>query len=102
MESIYTKLALYGIKNEFVRTDTVFLPIPEVCNGTVSHVLSKANIRITFFDQRSPRADSVKILTVLIYKFFFLFQFCRKKKKMCLKYEKFLSKKSTVNDKQKS
>ena len=36
MESIYTKLALYGRKNESARTDTVFLPMSEVCNGTVS------------------------------------------------------------------
>ena len=36
MESIYTELALYGSKNECARTDTVFLPISEVCNGTVS------------------------------------------------------------------
>ena len=38
MESIYIELALYGIKNECARTDTVFLPISEVCNDTVSHV----------------------------------------------------------------
>ena len=36
MESIYTELALYGSKNECARTDTVFLLIPEVCDGTVS------------------------------------------------------------------
>ena len=36
MESIYTKLALYGRKNECTRTDNVFFPISEVCNGTVS------------------------------------------------------------------
>ena len=36
MESINTELALYGSKNECARTDTVFLPISEVCNGTVS------------------------------------------------------------------
>ena len=36
MESIYTELALYGSKNEGARTDTVFLPISEVCDGTVS------------------------------------------------------------------
>ena len=35
-ESIYTELALYGSKNEYARTDTVFLPISEVCDGTVS------------------------------------------------------------------
>ena len=36
MESIYTELALYGSKNECARTDTVLLPISEVCDGTVS------------------------------------------------------------------
>ena len=36
MESTYTKLALYGSKNECARTDAVFLPISEVCNDTVS------------------------------------------------------------------
>ena len=36
MESIYTDLALYGSKNECARTDTVFLPISEVCNGKAS------------------------------------------------------------------
>ena len=36
MESIYTELALYGTKNEFARTDIVFIPISEVCDGMVS------------------------------------------------------------------
>ena len=36
MESIFTKLALYGSKNEYARTDNVFSPISEVCDGTVS------------------------------------------------------------------
>ena len=36
MESIYTELALYGSKNECARTDNVFSPQSEVCNGTVS------------------------------------------------------------------
>ena len=36
MESVYTELAFYGNKNECARTDTVFLPISEICNGTVS------------------------------------------------------------------
>ena len=36
MESIYTKVALYGNKYECTRTDTVFLLISEVCDGTVS------------------------------------------------------------------
>ena len=36
MESIYTDLALYGRKNKGARTDNVFSPIFEVCDGTVS------------------------------------------------------------------
>ena len=36
MESLYTELALYGTKNEFSRTDNVFIPMSEVCDGTVS------------------------------------------------------------------
>ena len=38
MESIHTKLALYGSKNECARTDNVFSPISEVCDGMVSLV----------------------------------------------------------------
>ena len=44
MESIYTELALYGSKNECARTDTVFLPISEVCDGTVIEV----KVSVTF------------------------------------------------------
>ena len=35
MESICTMIALYDIKNKCARTDTVFLPISEVCDNTV-------------------------------------------------------------------
>ena len=35
-KSIFTELALYGSINECARTDTVFLPISEVCDGKVS------------------------------------------------------------------
>ena len=42
MDSIYIELALNGSKNECARTDTVFLPISEVCDGTVSLVRSPA------------------------------------------------------------
>ena len=40
MERIYNKLALYWSKNECAKTDNVFSPISEVCDGTVS--LSKS------------------------------------------------------------
>ena len=36
MESIFTKLALFVSKNEWTRTDNIFKPISEVCNGMVS------------------------------------------------------------------
>ena len=36
MESICAELALYGRKKEYARTDNVFSPISEVCDGTVS------------------------------------------------------------------
>ena len=47
MEGIYTKLALYGSINDCARTDNVFLPISEVCNGTIS--LLKINFWIIYF-----------------------------------------------------
>ena len=36
MEIIYPKLALYGSKNECTRTDTIFLHLSAVSEGTVS------------------------------------------------------------------
>ena len=36
MESIFPELALCGSKNVCARTDTVFFPISEVSEGTVS------------------------------------------------------------------
>ena len=36
MESIYAELALYGSTKKCARTDTVFIPIYEDCDGTVS------------------------------------------------------------------
>ena len=48
MESICTDLALYGSKNECSRTDTVFLPISEVCNGTVSLDLGYSTVILAF------------------------------------------------------
>ena len=35
-EYIYTELALYVSKNECARTDNVYFPMFEVCDGTVS------------------------------------------------------------------
>ena len=46
MESIYTELGLYGSKNKCARTDTVFLLISEVCDGTVSLINNHVNIPI--------------------------------------------------------
>ena len=42
VESIYTELALYWSKDESARTNNVFLPISEVCNGMVSLAEKKA------------------------------------------------------------
>ena len=40
MESAYTELALYGTQNECAKTDNIFFPISEFCDGTVSLVWS--------------------------------------------------------------
>ena len=44
MKSIYPKLALCGSKNVWARTDTVFFPISEVSDGTVSLVLCRFSV----------------------------------------------------------
>ena len=36
MESIFTELAPYGSQNELAKTDNVFFPVSEVCDGMVS------------------------------------------------------------------
>ena len=36
MESIYTELSIFVSLNKCARTDTVLLPISEVCDSTVS------------------------------------------------------------------
>ena len=57
MECICTKLALHGSKNECPRTDTVFLPISEVCDDTVPlSATEKSRIRET--PTLSTAADS--------------------------------------------
>ena len=38
-----TELVFYGIKNECARTDSVFFPMSEICNGTVCLYLTKKN-----------------------------------------------------------
>ena len=43
MESIYTKLALYGSRNKCARTDNVFSPISEVCDGMVALIKNTIN-----------------------------------------------------------
>ena len=48
MESRYTKLALYGSKDLCAKSDTIFFPISEVCNGTVS-LTKKDNIEVLLF-----------------------------------------------------
>ena len=51
MESIYSKLALYGSRNECSRTDDVFSPISEVCDGTVSHSFKHKIYQVLFLDR---------------------------------------------------
>ena len=48
MKSTYTELALYGSKNKCARTDHVFLPISEVCDGTVSLALT-LDVKVLWF-----------------------------------------------------
>ena len=49
MESIYPELALFGSKNECAMTDTVFFPLSEVSEGTVSFAARKNNYFELFF-----------------------------------------------------
>ena len=44
MESIYPELALCGSKNACAMTDTVFFPISEVSDGTVSLGVVSINV----------------------------------------------------------
>ena len=69
MESIYTELALYDSKNECSRTDTVFLPISEICDGTVSLVLKSKHKQVQL---KIPSMD------FLWDKFFKLFKIIKK------------------------
>ena len=55
MESTYTELALYGSKNECARSDTVFFPISEVCDGTVS---------LTLLESMNPAVEFYSIIQV--------------------------------------
>ena len=43
MKSIYPGLALYGGKIECAGTDIAFFPISDVCDGTVSLNIPRAN-----------------------------------------------------------
>ena len=56
MESVNTELALYCSKNECAKTDTVFLSISEVCDGTVSLInVSHGVLKNYFFLSYSPK-----------------------------------------------
>ena len=67
MDIICTKLALYWSKNECARTENVFFPISEVCNGTVSLVLSYVE-RAGFQIVLSPWKQLVSQLHCLLRK----------------------------------
>ena len=49
MQSIYIELALYGRKLECARTDNVFSPISEVCDGTRSLIIANLHNSITIW-----------------------------------------------------
>ena len=49
MVSTYTELALYGSQKECAKTDNIFFPISEFCNGTVSLVNYNNNIKKTAY-----------------------------------------------------
>ena len=71
MESMYTELALYSSKNGCARTDTVFLPISEVCNGTDSLAKSPpTSIGWRYMSPNTPEQDTdqVKFLSRTIIK----------------------------------
>ena len=61
MESIYPELALCGRKNKCARTDTAFLPMSEVSEGTVSC------ITFSFKCDISLASRAQKMLTILLY-----------------------------------
>ena len=88
MESIYTKLALYGSKYLCAKADNVFFHISEVCDGTVSLVKTKI---IAFFQQRKNiffifsdiwgkkviSLDFFEIFNLFLIFFFMFFRFFR-------------------------
>ena len=59
MKSIYPELALCGIKNQCARTDTVFLHISEVSEGTVS--LSRLQTPLSFNSLTKTKSSFSKI-----------------------------------------
>ena len=62
MQSIFTELALNGSKNECARTDNVFYPISEVCDGTVSLIKNKTRDAGFFYLQTLKEShEQVKI-----------------------------------------
>ena len=48
MEIMYTELALYERTNLCARTDNIFSPISEVCNGTVSLISLTINENLSY------------------------------------------------------
>ena len=69
MASLYTELALYSSKNDHARTDTVFLPISEVCDGTVSLAttqgtpltITKMYFLLCYASQLWPKKNKLKL-----------------------------------------
>ena len=63
MESIFTELAVYGSKNECARTDNVFSPIAEVCDGTVSLRYKNSFLTLSiYFNRKFKKSWGSKII----------------------------------------
>ena len=69
MESLYTEFSLFGSKTECARTDDVFSPISEVCDGTVS--LAKIFLLGKNIHLRFSNFASEKIKNCCVEKCFF-------------------------------
>ena len=70
MESIYPELALYGSKNEFARTDTVFFPLSQVCTTVVTlgvcTFLGDNNL-VECYEVRYIKVDWYVVLSSIVY-----------------------------------
>ena len=75
MESLYTKKVLYGSKKECARTDTVFLSISEVCDGTVSLLKRRRKTKKILNKHSSSFFESIVYIGELKHNLIILFSF---------------------------